>query len=43
MLEALRYSAGVMFWALVNLALAVVWAGAIGGLIWRIIKKDYHD
>ena len=36
MIEALQYSAGVMFWALINLILAVVWAAIIGGLIWKM-------
>lgn len=41
MIEALQYSAGVMFWGLVNVILTLVWAVLIGGLISRMIgRKD---
>ena len=43
MVETLQYSAGVMFWALVNLALAVVWAGVIGGLLWKMFGRKHDD
>ena len=46
MLESLQYSAGVMFWALVNLILAAVWAGIIGGILGGILLKIFgrkHD
>ena len=43
MIETLQYSAGVMFWALINLALAVVWAGVIAGLIWKMFFRRDDD
>lgn len=47
MIEALKCSAGVMFWGLVNLVLASVWAALIGALIGGILKiidrKDTND
>lgn len=42
MIEALQFSAGVMFWALINILLAVIWSGLIAGLIWKIFGSRHE-
>ena len=41
MVEALQFTAGIMFWMLINLILAIVWVVIIGVLISKAIgRKD---
>ena len=39
MIEAMKFCAEVMFWGLIDLVLATVWAFLIAGLIWKILGK----
>ena len=43
MIEALKFTAGVMFWSLVVWLLVSVWAELIGGFIRKIIGKKKDD
>ena len=40
MIEALRFLAEVMFWALVDIGLAVVWAVLIAKTILKLMGKN---
>ena len=39
MIEALRFVSGVMFWGLVAVILACVWAGVLAHLIDKMIRR----
>lgn len=42
-MEHLQYAAGIMFWALADFMLGVIWIAVITALIQRIANRNKHD